>query len=200
MRSPDELIRFVAGPDGAVVPDLRRRLPGRGCWVTAGRRHVAEAVRRRAFARALKADVRAEPALADAVDALLAQDALQGLAIARKAGALVTGSAKIDGLIREDGCALLLHASDAAADGRRKLDQATVAVGHMGGRAVPVMAPFTVAGMSAALGLHNVVHAGIRHGPGGAGAVRRLLALERYRSADPPTDRAKGQAGATGGS
>ena len=29
------LIRFVAGPDGQVVPDLARKLPGRGIWVAA---------------------------------------------------------------------------------------------------------------------------------------------------------------------
>ena len=26
------LIRFVAGPEGQVVPDLGRKLPGRGLW------------------------------------------------------------------------------------------------------------------------------------------------------------------------
>ncbi len=26
----DDMIRFVAGPDGAVVPDLKHELPGRG--------------------------------------------------------------------------------------------------------------------------------------------------------------------------
>ncbi|MEP4104459.1 MAG: DUF448 domain-containing protein, partial [Nitratireductor sp.] len=29
---PEDLIRFVAGPDMSVVPDLKRNLPGRGCW------------------------------------------------------------------------------------------------------------------------------------------------------------------------
>ena len=33
----DEMIRFVAGPDGSVVPDLKRTLPGRGCSVKAER-------------------------------------------------------------------------------------------------------------------------------------------------------------------
>ncbi len=39
----DALIRFVVAPDGTVVPDLRRRLPGRGVWVTATAAKVAEA-------------------------------------------------------------------------------------------------------------------------------------------------------------
>ena len=192
VRSPDSMIRFVAGPDGAVVPDLRRRLPGRGVWVTAERGLVAEAVRRKAFARGLKAPVKAAEDLPNQVEALLADTALASLSMARKAGALVTGSAKIDGLIRSDDCALLLHASDAAADGKRKLDQAVTAVFHMDGRPVAKAEPFTVEQLSEVLGLHNVVHAAIRRGQGGAGAVARVMALERYgeryRQGDPPPD------------
>jgi predicted RNA-binding protein YlxR (DUF448 family) len=29
-----ELVRFVASPDGEVVPDLKECLPGRGMWLT----------------------------------------------------------------------------------------------------------------------------------------------------------------------
>ena len=43
-KPPDELIRFVLGPDGIVAPDLARRLPGRGVWVDATRKSVAAAV------------------------------------------------------------------------------------------------------------------------------------------------------------
>src|SRR4029453_3886899 len=53
-----ELIRFVGDPDGAIVPDLRRRLPGRGVWITATRDALGTAIARRAFARAFKREVR----------------------------------------------------------------------------------------------------------------------------------------------
>src|SRR5579864_2722478 len=86
VRPVDELIRFVVGPDGAVVPDLKRRLPGRGVWVTARRHLVAEAVGRRQFARAFKAEVRVSPELPDEVEQLLVQSALNALSIAYKAG------------------------------------------------------------------------------------------------------------------
>ena len=56
-KPPEELIRFVAGPDGAIVPDLARRLPGRGVWVDATREAVAAAVRQKAFAKSLKRQV-----------------------------------------------------------------------------------------------------------------------------------------------
>ena len=35
VRPVDDMIRFVVGPDGEAVPDLKRKLPGRGVWVTA---------------------------------------------------------------------------------------------------------------------------------------------------------------------
>src|SRR5215831_341787 len=59
VKPVSEMIRFVVGPDGAVVPDLRRRLPGRGVWVTASRAAVAAAVAGRAFGRGFKRDVKA---------------------------------------------------------------------------------------------------------------------------------------------
>lgn len=67
----ERLIRFVAAPDGTVVPDLRHRLPGRGVWVTADAAHVATAEKKRLFARGLEAEVTVEPGLADRVALLL---------------------------------------------------------------------------------------------------------------------------------
>src|SRR3977135_3162597 len=60
----DELIRFVVSPQGEVVADLKRKLPGRGLWVSASRQAVAEAVRRNQFSRGFRREERAEPTLA----------------------------------------------------------------------------------------------------------------------------------------
>ena len=46
----ERLIRFVIGPQDAVVPDLRHRLPGRGVWIGASAARVAEAVKRKVAA------------------------------------------------------------------------------------------------------------------------------------------------------
>ena len=62
-KPPEELIRFVAGPDGTIVPDLARRLPGRGVWVDATREAVDAAVRQKAFAKSLKRQVTVPPDL-----------------------------------------------------------------------------------------------------------------------------------------
>ena len=47
------LLRVVA-VDGVVIPDLRRRLPGRGAWLHPDLGCLAAAERRRAFGRALR--------------------------------------------------------------------------------------------------------------------------------------------------
>ncbi|MBL6618576.1 MAG: DUF448 domain-containing protein, partial [Reyranella sp.] len=52
--TPERMIRFVVGPDGDVVPDLARRLPGRGLWVKAERAAVERAVAKNLFARAAR--------------------------------------------------------------------------------------------------------------------------------------------------
>ena len=54
VKPVDELIRFVVGPDG-VVPDLKRKLPGRGLWVAADRKSVDAAGTKNLFSRAAKA-------------------------------------------------------------------------------------------------------------------------------------------------
>src|SRR2546423_10135785 len=95
VRPVGELIRFVASPDGVLTPDLKRKLPGRGAWVTASRAAFLEAVRKKAFARALKRPVDVPADLADTIAALLERRALDMLALANKAGLVVAGYAKV---------------------------------------------------------------------------------------------------------
>src|SRR5690606_13301892 len=98
--APEELIRFVAGPDGTVVPDLKRKLPGRGCWVTADRRCVDKAAAKNLFPRALRTAVKVPDDLGGMVDGLLVRSALGALGLARKAGAVAMGAAKVDACVR----------------------------------------------------------------------------------------------------
>src|SRR5262245_35414502 len=81
VRPVRDLIRFVASPDGVLTPDLKRRLPGRGAWVTASRAAFLEAVRKKAFARALKRPVEVPTDLADRIEALLERAALDMLSL-----------------------------------------------------------------------------------------------------------------------
>lgn len=175
-----EMIRFVAGPDRTVVPDLRRRLPGRGVWVTATREAVAQAVRRGAFRRALKAEVTAVPDLPETVERLMERGVLDALAIARKAGQAVAGFAKVEDAIGSGTVVALLHASDAGADGVRKLD---AALRRQGTEAV-VIDRFSSAHLDLAFGRPNVVHAALLAGPAGEAVLARWRSLDRFRTGE----------------
>ena len=170
----EALLRFVAGPDNRIYPDLKETLPGRGVWVEARRASVEQAVAKSLFARSLKAQVTVDENLADTVGRLLAERAIQALALARKAGLVVTGFTKVDGAIRSNQASLLFHGSDAARDGRRKLAQAITFVGKMGGDEVAVFDCWTSAEMGAALGLEAATHAAALEG-GATSALRRAV-------------------------
>lgn len=148
------LIRFVAGPDGSVVPDLARKLPGRGMWVAADRASVAAAVKKNAFARSAKAQLKAQPDLPDLVAALLRQRILAGLGLARRAGDLTSGFEKVSAAIASGKAAWLIEASDGAADGRRKI----LALARKAQPAPGLLGVFGAAELSLALGLENVIH------------------------------------------
>lgn len=115
------LLRFVVGPDGVVCPDLDQVLPGRGLWVTADHATVAEAVRRRSFSRAAKAQVTAPDDLADRVATLLTQRLINAIALARRAGDAVAGFEKVRAVLRSGRASVLLSARDRQADGARKM-------------------------------------------------------------------------------
>lgn len=182
---PDGLIRFVAGPDSVVVPDLKRNLPGRGCWVTAERLYVDEAARKNVFRRALKAEVGVPPHLGEMVDGLLAKSVLGALGLARKAGLVALGAAKVGSVVRSGKALAVLHALEASEDGIRKIAQARRATVHLGGPAIPAYKLFSEAEMGLALGGTNVIHAAVLSGDAGKAALRRVVALDRYRGGSP---------------
>nr|WP_102959594.1 RNA-binding protein [Mangrovicella endophytica] len=191
----EALIRFVAAPDGAVVPDLKRRLPGRGAHVELKRDAVDLAVKRRLFGRALKREVTAAETLGADLDALLARSALGALGLARKARQLVTGASKVDAAIRSGKAIAVLHAVDGAADGVRKMDAARRAAVASGAGATPAYRSFTAAEMGLALGGENVIHAAVLAGDAGSACLKRLEALESYRGESSDATTLDGGAG-----
>jgi predicted RNA-binding protein YlxR (DUF448 family) len=179
---PGLMIRFVVAPDGRVVPDLKRDLPGRGCWVTAAREKVDLAARRNLFRKALRADAVADADLGALVDRLLARSALGALGLARKAGDVVLGAVKVEAAVRSGRALAVLHAGEASADGVRKIDQARRAVVGAGGPHVAAFGLFSQAEMSLALGGTNVIHAALLARPAGDAALKRIAALDSYRN------------------
>lgn len=185
VRSPDELIRFVLGPDGDVVPDLRRKLPGRGVWVSARRDAVETAAKRRLFARSLKTAAVASEGLADAIDVALVIDLRQALALANKAGQVVTGFQKVESAIGSGSVVALVHAAEAAEDGRRKIAQALRR--RLGGDAesIPVIDSMSGDDLDLALGRSRVIHAALVAGAGSRGFLERWRRLCVFRGSIP---------------
>jgi len=188
VRPVDDMIRFVVSPEGTAVPDLKRRLPGRGVWITATRSALGQAIARKAFARSFKRDVRVAPDLINATERLLERAALDALAIAYKAGRVVAGFAKVEAALVNGDAAALLHASDAAPDGVRKLD-ATARRSGNGHGSVVVLDAFTSAQLDLAMGRSNVVHAALLAGPESKAVLTRLRRLERFRTGTVGNDR-----------
>ena len=180
---PDMLIRFVAGPDGSIVPDLKRQLPGRGCWIKAERSLVDRAVQKKLFARALKAEAKADADLGALVDRLLAADLVGMMNMARKASQFVTGATKVDAAVRSGAALAVFHAADAAADGVRKIDQARKAwkLGSNTGEDIPSFSLFTSAELDEVMGQNAFIHACALAGQAGEGVVKRANLLEQYR-------------------
>ncbi len=172
------LVRFVAAPDGSIVPDVARKLPGRGVWVAATREAVAEAVKKNSFARSAKAPLRPAADLPGQVAALLRQRLLSALGLARRSGEITFGFEKVAAAVEAGRVAWLIEASDGAADGRRKMLQAA-------GRVQPpprLFGAFTSDDLSLALGVGPVIHLGFIAG----GSARRwTVDVERYAGFSP---------------
>ena len=176
------LIRFVAGPDGAVVPDLARRLPGRGLWVAADRASVEAAVKKNLFSRAAKAPLKPAADLAELVATLLARRCLDQLGLARREGVLISGFEKAAAAIRSGKAAWLIEAADGSADGRGKL----LALLKHQTPPPKVCGLFGADDLSLALGLENAIHAVLL---AGGRADRWTIEVERlagFRPLRPP--------------
>jgi uncharacterized protein len=190
VRSIDELIRFVVSPAGEVIPDLKRKLPGRGLWISASRRAVAEAVRRHQFSRGFKREVRVSPSLATDTEALLARSAIEALAMAAKAGQVICGFGKVEEALRsrqaQASIQALIHASDGAAEGIRKLDAIVRQNAGVNDKSTqfPVLTALTSEQLDLALGRSNVIHAALLAGPASKTFLSRSQTLVQYRMAD----------------
>ncbi|MCA3714273.1 RNA-binding protein [Phenylobacterium sp.] len=191
VRPRETMIRFVAGPDGWVIPDLAGRLPGRGLWVAADRSSVETAARRGLFSRAARAALRADHDLADQVERLLLRRLLDGLGLARRAGELVFGFEKVLAALSGGRAAWLIEALDGAADGRRKILGAARKASPTPG----LTGLWTGEELSLALGGENVIHSAFLAGRGSdrwTWDVQRLsgfrpLVPDSWIEATPPT-------------
>lgn len=182
---PDQLIRFVRSPDGHIVPDLTRRLPGRGVWISCSRAVVETARASGVFAKALRQPVIAPDELAELVDSLMTRRVMEALSLANKAGLVLTGFVKCEAVIGSGRCAALMHAADAADDGAGKLDRRFRAVWgeRNSGGEPPIVTDLASAELGLAIGRSNVVHAALTSGGAGRHFLSEAGRLRRYREA-----------------
>ncbi len=169
----DELVRFVRSPDGHAVPDLQRKLPGRGVWVSLSRERVLEAVKKNLFSRGFGAETRAAPELAEIIGDLLRKMALSYFSLAKKAGLAVAGNSKVEEMVSKNLAQIIIHALEAAPDGRRKIDK-------LAAPDVKMINIFHVDELDLAFGRSNVIHAAVGRGRLAEKLLLAVQRIERY--------------------
>ncbi len=181
---PEAMIRFCLSPEGVVTPDLKRKLPGRGVWVSARKTAVDQAAKKQVFARGFKAAAQAPPDLAGQVERLLEQEALQFLAIVNKAGLVVAGAFKVEEAIRGGAIVALINASDAAKHGVERIERLVrTRFGAMAENVARINL-FSSGQLDLALGRTNVIHAALREGEASAAFLKKARRLADYRDED----------------
>lgn len=169
-----DLVRFVIGPEGQVVPDIEGRLPGRGLWLTARRDIVDRARKAQAFAKAARCQATVEGDLGERVEALLVQRCLALIGLARRAGQAVAGYEAVRRLVAEGKAELLIAARDGAPGGREKLKRLP--------GAGPVVELLSRAELGAVFGRDDAVHVALTRGNLADSVRAELKRLAGFRS------------------
>ena len=174
------LIRFVVGPGAQVVPDVEGKLPGRGIYVAADRALIAQAARKKLFARAARTPVEVPEGLDATVHDLLTRRVIELLALARKAGQAVAGYEKVKDWLLTGEAAVLIQAADGSERGKTKLKAPPGDGTHLG--------CLTSGEIGLAFGREHVIHAALAAGGLSARVVEEAAKLARLRGQDGGRD------------
>ena len=179
-KEPKELIRFVLDPLGQVVPDLAQKLPGKGMWVKACYKTISTSVERKIFEKCSRKKVLIPATFLKQVEGTLVGRAMSGLGLARRAGRVFGGYAKIDIALRQRKVLIRIEAKDGALDGRQKLD-------HINPNIIGLDSAYG-SELARVFDDRNIVHlaVSVNNDPGSDGLVSRLKKdfnrLESFRS------------------
>jgi predicted RNA-binding protein YlxR (DUF448 family)/ribosomal protein L7Ae-like RNA K-turn-binding protein len=168
-----QLVRFVRSPEGEAVPDLLRKLPGRGVWVGLSRARVQEAVAKRLFSKGFGAETKAPDDLAARLGLLLRRQATGYVSLAKKAGEAVAGTSKVEESVGKGQVRLILHAREASAEGCRKIDK-------LAAPDTKIINLLGVDELDLAFGRSNVIHAAIKRGQLAEKLLLAVQRIERY--------------------
>ena len=156
------LIRFVVGPDNAIVPDILGKLPGRGIWVSANRDALDKAVKKGLFARSAKQSVQVPETLVQEVERQLVNRLTNSIALARKGGRAVAGYEKVKSWLDREEATVLIQASDGSGRGKSKLSTP-----HRG----TYIGCLTALELGLAFGREHVIHSAL----GAGGLSKRVI-------------------------
>jgi hypothetical protein len=159
VKANDELIRFVAGDDGQIFPDVSARAPGRGVWISANIDVLQNAIKSNVFSRSLKRPTKADSNLLELTISQLQQKCLSMIGLAKRSGQLVLGFDNVADALRKKPAAFLIEASDGADDGRFKVVSLT-----RKWKNVQIIGCFSNQDLGSVLGRDNVIHALIPNG------------------------------------
>lgn len=177
------MVRFVAAPDGLVVPDVREKLPGRGCWVSADKTALETAVGKKLFARGLKQQVTIPESLVAEVERQISARVVELLSLARKSGDAVAGYEKVKDWLARETARVLIQASDGSGRGKSKLS--TPYKGQYIGW-------LTADELGLAFGRQTVIHAALTSGGLASRVVEEAHRLRGMRDVDGGPIRPKG--------
>lgn len=176
----EELLRLVVGPDGALVPDLAERLPGRGLWIRPRRHLVETALKRRLFARAAKAPVIVPADLPDQLARLLRRRSLERIGLAKRAGALAVGHDQVRAVLESGRAVMLIQASDGSPSERDRI----AALGRGRNPDLAVWRLLGSAELGETLGRATAVHLAVTDARMAARLDRDLRRLAEYDRSD----------------
>ena len=172
-KSADELLRFTLTPDRQVVPDFKKKLPGKGFYITNSRSVLEQAVAKNVF-RKFGKHTKVAPNLGEIVENVLKNRALEAINLARKAGALIAGFEKVRENLQKGKVAFVLGATDAGSDGAAKIGAAA--------RDTEILRLFSTDELDRALGRVNTVHAALLKGQMAESVYRQLKKWQNFNS------------------
>ena len=125
LKEKPQLLRFVMTPDKCIVPDLYKKLPGKGVYVSNSYSVLEQAVHKNLFTKSLKKNVKVSDDLLQIVENMLHKNALNAISLAKKAGNTVIGMDKVLEALKAGKVQFILEATDAGGDGQKKLSHYT---------------------------------------------------------------------------
>jgi len=151
----EEMLRFVVGPDQALVPDRAGRLPGRGMSLKAAPGVLETALKKGSFHRAAKAQVKWPENFPVMLAAMLEQRLMDMLGMARRAGQSVAGWQKVREWLVAGRVGLLVEATDGSPAERARL---------IGGSQLPVILALPSETLGRVFGRGGAVHVAVAKG------------------------------------